>query len=267
MEIQLILAFLALGAFTGFFAGLFGIGGGGIMMPVLTVIFLSLGYSEDLSIHMGLATSMAAIIPTAIASLRAHHAHNAVDWRAVKMLAPGILLGTVSSAYIATNLPAAPLAIFFSIFMAYVALQMVLNKKPRPARSFPAWGITASVGLVIGAVSAFVAIGGGTLTVPFLIWCSFALPRAIGTSAAVGLPIAVFGTLGYLISGLNQDQLPEYTWGYIYWPAVVVMALLSTVTAPIGARLTHSLPVASLKKYFALLLMSLSLHMLWKMFG
>src|SRR5690606_8784581 len=139
MDISLILAFLALGAFTGFFAGLFGIGGGGIMMPMLTIIFLKQGFDEDLSIHMGLATSMAAIIPTAIASLRVHHAHGAVDWRAVKMLTPGILVGTLLSAYIATSLPAAPLAIFFSVFMAYVALQMVINKKPKPARDFPNW--------------------------------------------------------------------------------------------------------------------------------
>lgn len=267
MPFELLIAFLALGAFTGFFAGLFGIGGGGIMMPMLTVIFLSLGYSEDLSIHMGLATSMAAIIPTAIASLRVHHNHGAVDWQAVKMLTPGILIGTMLSAYVATHLPAAPLAIFFSIFMAYVALQMVLNKKPKPARDFPNWFVTSGTGLTIGAVSALVAIGGGTLTVPFLIWCSFALPRAIGTSAAVGLPIAIFGTLGYLISGLNQEHLPEYTLGYIYWPAVIIMALLSTLTAPLGAKLTHKLPVNTLKKFFALLLISLSLHMLWKMFG
>lgn len=267
MDIYLIIWLLILGACTGFFAGLFGIGGGGIMMPMLTVIFLSAGHPEDLSIHMGLATSMAAIIPTALASLRIHHAHGAVDWRAVGMLTPGILVGTLASAYVATQLPAAPLAIFFSLFMAYVALQMVLNKKPSPARTFPHWGITSGVGIVIGVVSALVAIGGGTLTVPFLIWCSFALPRAIGTSAAVGLPIAVFGTLGYLLSGLNQEHLPEYTLGYIYWPAVLIMALMSTITAPLGAKLTHRLPVASLKKYFALLLISLSLHMLWKMFG
>jgi uncharacterized membrane protein YfcA len=267
MDISLILAFLALGAFTGFFAGLFGIGGGGIMMPMLTIIFLKQGFDEDLSIHMGLATSMAAIIPTAIASLRVHHAHGAVDWRAVKMLTPGILVGTLLSAYIATSLPAAPLAIFFSVFMAYVALQMVINKKPKPARDFPNWSVTSGAGLVIGAISALVAIGGGTLTVPFLIWCSFALPRAIGTSAAVGLPIAIFGTLGYLLSGLYAEELPEYTWGYIYWPAVIIMALLSTLTAPIGAKLTHKLPVNTLKKFFALLLISLSLNMLWEMFG
>lgn len=267
MDITIILAFLALGAFTGFCAGLFGIGGGGIMMPMLAVIFLHQGFSDNLSIHMALATSMAAIIPTAIASLRVHHAHGAVDWRAVKMLTPGILIGTLLSAYVATLLPAAPLAIFFSIFMAYVALQMVINKKPKAARDFPNWKITSGVGLIIGAISALVAIGGGTLTVPFLIWCSFALPRAIGTSSAVGLPIAVFGTLGYLISGLNQDHLPEYTLGYIYWPAVIIMALLSTLTAPLGAKLTHTLPVNTLKKFFALLLISLSLHMLWKMFG
>lgn len=267
MPLEILIAFLALGAFTGFFAGLFGIGGGGIMMPMLAVIFLHLGLAEDLSIHMALATSMAAIIPTAMASLRVHHAHAAVDWRAVKFLTPGILIGTLASAYIATQLPAAPLAIFFSMFMAYVAVQMIVNKKPKPARDFPSALVTSGVGVVIGAVSALVAIGGGTLTVPFLLWCSFALPRAIGTSAAMGLPIAIFGTLGYLLSGLTQSELPDYTIGYIYWPAVLIMAAMSIITAPLGAQLTHKLPIAKLKKYFAVLLISLSAHMLWKMFG
>lgn len=267
MDIYFIASLLALGAFTGLFAGLFGIGGGGIMVPVLTLLFLQQQFPAEHLLHMALATSMAAIVPTAIASLRAHHQHHAVIWPVVLKIAPGILFGTFAGTFLASYLSAKPLAIFFSCFMALVAVQMVRNRKPKPSRQLPGLIGMSATGSGIGAVSALVAIGGGTLTVPFLVWCNVSLPVAIGTSAAVGLPIAFSGALGYIFNGWHQTGLPDHTLGYVYWPAVIAMACMSFFTAPLGATLAHRLPIALLKKLFALLLIALSLQMLYTLFG
>jgi uncharacterized membrane protein YfcA len=267
MDIYFIISLFVLGAFTGFFAGLFGIGGGGIMVPILTLLFVQQQFPAEHTVHMALATSMAAIVPTALASLRAHHQHHAVLWPVVIKITPGILLGTFAGTFLASYLSAKPLAIFFSCFMALVALQMVLNRKPPAARPLPGTLPLSAAGSGIGAISALVAIGGGTLTVPFLVWCNVALPVAIGTSAAVGLPIALSGAAGYAINGLHLENLPPYALGYIFWPAVIAMALMSFLTAPLGAKLAHRLPVALLKKLFSLLLIGLSLQMLFTVFG
>lgn len=267
MDLLWWICFLLLGACTGFFAGLFGIGGGGIMVPVLTFLFFQRQFPAEHVLHMALATSMAAIVPTAVASLRAHHKHRAVLWPVVIKIAPGILCGTFAGTFLASYLSATPLAIFFSCFMAFVALQMVINRKPKPARQLPGIIGLNSAGVGIGGVSALVAIGGGTLTVPFLVWCNISLPVAIGTSAAVGLPIAFSGALGYIVNGWNQINLPEYTFGYIFWPGVLAIAAMSFITAPIGARLAHRLPITLLKKLFALLLIGLSVQMLVIVFG
>lgn len=257
-----LLSYLILGAFTGFMAGLFGIGGGGIMVPVLTLLFVAQGFEQSLVVHLALGTSMAAIVPTALASLRAHHHHGAVLWRAVRGLAPGVVLGTFAATFIAAYLSAQPLALIFSCFMAVVAGQMLLGRKPPPTRQLPSAPGLFAVGGGIGAVSALVAIGGGTMTVPFLAWCNVRIQVAIGTSAAVGLPIAVAGALGYMLNGWGTGNLPPFTLGFVYWPAVLAMAVVSLFTAPLGAALAHRLPVATLKKLFALLVIMLALQML-----
>lgn len=267
MDVFWLFLFLALGSLTGLCAGLFGIGGGGIMVPVLTFIFIKLAFPSEHIVHMALATSMAAIVPTAIASLRAHHSRGAVLWPVVASIAPGVLLGTFAGTFLATYLSAKPLALFFSCFMAVIAAQMLLDFKPKPSRTLPNGLAVGAVGSVIGAISSLVAIGGGSMTVPFLMWCNVALPVAIGTSAAVGLPIALAGAGGYLINGWGVADLPTYTLGYIYWPAVVAMASASFFSAPLGARLAHSLPVALLKKLFALLQIGLAVQMLATVFG
>jgi len=182
-------------------------------------------------------------------------------------IAPGILLGTFAGTFLASYLSAKLLAIFFSCFMAFVALQMVWDRKPTPSRKIPSAFVLTGVGSGIGGVSALVAIGGGTLTVPFLTWCNVALPVAIGTSAAVGLPIAVAGALDYAVNGWSVAGLPVHTLGFVYWPAVLAMAAASFLTAPLGAKLAHTLPIPLLKKCFAALLMGLSLQMLFTLFG
>jgi uncharacterized membrane protein YfcA len=267
MDLNFLILFLLLGMFTGVFAGLFGIGGGGIMVPVLSYLFIKMQFPQAHLLHLALGTSMAAIVPTAIASLRAHQHRGAVLWPVVFKMAPGVLLGTFAGTFLSSYLSAKPLAIFFVCFMGFVAVQMFLDRKPQPARQIPGLLALLGVGSGIGAVSSLVAIGGGTLTVPLLTWCNVRLPVAIGTSAAVGLPIACAGALGYGFNGWSLHGLPLHTLGFIYWPAVMLMAFASLITAPVGVRLVHSLPLGLLKKCFALLLMMLSLNMLIRVLG
>ncbi len=256
------LAYPALGALVGFFAGLLGVGGGGIMVPLLTTLFVAQGFPHEHLVHMALGTSMAAIVMTSVASLRAHDRHGAVLWPVVRFIAPGVLAGTFLGTFIAARVPTRPLAIFFTCFMAYVSVQMLLNIKPKPSRELPGPVGMSGVGVGIGGVSALVAIGGGSLSVPFMTWCNVSVRQAIGTSAAIGLPIAVAGTVGYLINGWGTPGLPDFTVGFVYLPALVLVALVSSFTAPLGARLAHRLPVATLKKVFAAVLILLSAKML-----
>lgn len=265
-------AYLLFGAAVGFFAGLLGVGGGGIMVPVLTSIFIASGVAPGQQVHLALATSMAAIIVTSFASARSHHRHHAVLWPVVWRMTPGIVVGTLIAAFVAALVSSYYLALFFCIFMAYVALQLLLNVKPKASRTLPQTPALLAAGFTIGSISALVAIGGGSLTVPFLTWCNIKMQQAIGTSAALGLPIAVSGTLGYVLSGYSNSGaghavesatvLPWGCLGYVYLPAVLLISMVSYLTAPVGVRLAQRLPVSTLKKIFALLLVSLSGKML-----
>jgi uncharacterized membrane protein YfcA len=261
------LAYPLLGAMAGFFAGLLGVGGGGIMVPILTTLFLAQGFAHEQVVHLALGTSMAAIMMTSVSSLRAHHAHGAVRWDVVRTITPGILVGTFAGTFIAAQIDTIALAVFFAVFMAYVSLQMLLNIKPEPSRELPGPAGMTAAGLGIGGVSALVAIGGGSLSVPFMTWCNVRVQNAIGTSAAIGLPIAIAGTVGYLVNGWNAPGTPPCTLGYIYLPALVLVSLVSVLAAPVGARLAHRLPVATLKKIFAGVLMLLSVKMLHGVFS
>ena len=244
-------------------AGLLGIGGGGIMVPVLTTLFLAQGYATDTVVHIALGTSMASIIVTAIASLRAHHMHGGVLWSIVGQMCPGVIVGAIIGTFLAANLNSLYLAIFFSAFMFYVSIQMFLNRQPEPSRTIPGFAGLSVTSSGIGVISALVAIGGGSLTVPFLIWNNIDMRKAIGSSAALGFPIAVAGTAGYLVTGWTRTLDQENTLGFVYWPAVAAISIVSFMTAPIGARLAHSLPISKLKKIFSVFLIALSVKMLF----
>lgn len=261
------LSYLALGAFVGFFAGLLGVGGGGIMVPVLTTLFVAQDFPRDSVVHLALGTSMAAIVMTSVSSLRAHHKHGAVRWDIVRAITPGVLVGTFAATFVASRVASAPLAIFFACFMAYVALQMLANIKPKPTRALPGAVGMSAVGVGLGGVSALVAIGGGSLSVPFMTWCNVKVHNAIGTSSAIGLPIAMAGSVGYLINGWPAEGLPAFSLGFIYLPALILVSAPSVLTAPLGARLAHRLPVATLKKIFAAVLLLLCAKMLHTLFG
>ncbi|HMV06251.1 MAG TPA: sulfite exporter TauE/SafE family protein, partial [Accumulibacter sp.] len=229
------LAYTALGVFTGFFAGMLGIGGGLVMVPTLTLMFAAqAAFPATEVLHLALGTSMATILFTALASLRAHHRHGAVLWPVVAQITPGILLGTLLGTLFAASVPARPLALFFTGFVCLIALQMILDIKPKPSRELPGTGGVLAVGTGIGAISALVAIGGGSLTVPFLTWCNVRVQNAIGTSAAVGFPIALGGSLGYIVNGWEQPGLPAWSLGYIYLPAFIWLVPASMLSAPLG---------------------------------
>ena len=260
------LAYLVLGAFVGFSAGLLGVGGGATMVPILTSLFVAQGFPPGELVHLALGTSMAGIVLTSLSSIRAHHAHGAVLWPVVARITPGILVGTFAGTFVASRVDSKPLAIFFSVFIFCVAIQMMLALKPKASRTLPGMAGMNGVGFIIGGVSALVAIGGGSMSVPFMTWCNVRIQNAIATSAAIGLPIAIAGTLGYLINGWGRAGLPDYTVGFIYLPAFVLVSAVSVLTAPMGARLAHRLPVATLKRIFAAVLLLLCAKMLHSVF-
>lgn len=265
IEPLLILELILLGLCTGFLAGLLGIGGGMIMVPFLTIILTGRGVAPDLSVKMAIATSMATIIFTSISSVRAHHKRGAVRWDLVKGLAPGIVLGgAIASMGVFALLKGASLALFFAAFVSFSATQMFLDKKPAPSRQVPGTPGLLSAGSVIGFLSGLVGAGGGFVSVPFMAWCNVAIHNAVATSAALGFPIALANVIGYIISGQGLQNLPSNSFGYLWLPALGVIAICSFFTAPIGARAAHKLPVKQLKRVFASILYLLAAYMLYK---
>jgi uncharacterized membrane protein YfcA len=265
IEPLLILELILLGLCTGFLAGLLGIGGGMIMVPFLTIILSGRGVAPDLSVKMAIATSMATIIFTSISSVRAHHKRGAVRWDLVKGLAPGIVLGgAIASMGVFALLKGASLALFFAAFVSFSATQMFLDKKPAPSRQVPGTAGLLGAGSVIGFLSGLVGAGGGFVSVPFMAWCNVAIHNAVATSAALGFPIALANVIGYVISGQGLQNLPSHSFGYLWLPALGVIAICSVFTAPIGARAAHKLPVKQLKRVFASILYLLAAYMLYK---
>lgn len=254
--------YLGVGALVGLLAGLLGIGGGIVIVPLLSMTFGVLGLSSDNLHHLALGTSLATIMFTSIASFRAHHAKGGVAWPVVRQVAPGIIIGTLAGSWLAAQLSTRFLKGFFVVFLYYVAVQLLLNMKPKAHRELPGWIGCSIVGLVIGVVSSLVGIGGGTMSVPFLLWCNVDIYLAIGTSAAIGFPIALAGALGYLLNGLWVGGLPPYSLGFIYLPALVGIAAASSITAPYGVQLAHRLPVTMLKKVFAFFILLVATKML-----
>ena len=265
LSLLLIAQLAALGLATGFLAGLLGIGGGMLMVPFITYMLGQQQVAPDLAVKMAIATSMATILFTSLSSVRAHHQRGAVRWDLVLRLAPGIVLGgLVASLGVFALLKGSFLAIFFGLFVGFSALQMFLDRKPTPSRQMPGTGGQVAAGSAIGFVSGLVGAGGGFISVPFMVWCNVPIHNTVATSAALGFPIALSNVLGYVVGGQSVQGLPPASWGYVWLPALAVIASCSVLTAPLGARAAHQLPVRLLKRVFALLLLSLAGYMLWK---
>jgi uncharacterized membrane protein YfcA len=264
MDWTLIVALLVLGCATGFVAGLLGIGGGMLLVPFLTLLFSLRAFPESHLVHMAIATSLATIMFTSVSSVRAHHKRGAVLWPVVKVFAPGILLGSLIGAQVAGRLPTAFVALFFAVFVGFSALQMLRNRKPKPSRELPRALGMFGVGNAVGFVSSLVGAGGGFISIPFMVWSNVKMHNAVATSAALGFPIAAAGTIGYILAGLDERDLPAGTLGFVYLPALFAVGAGSVLTAPYGAQVAHALDTGRLKRIFALLLFGLAGYMLYR---
>jgi uncharacterized membrane protein YfcA len=260
------ITYLALGLLVGLLAGMLGIGGGVVIVPLLVFLFNAQHLPAERVLHLALGTSLASIVFTNLSSVRAHHAHNAVRWDIVRSTAPGIIIGTLVGTLLAEHLSSRHLAIVFTAFVLFSSLQMLLDRRPKPSRQLPGtlgmW--TAAVG--IGALCSLVGVAGGILIVPLLIMCNIPMRNCIGTSAAAGLPISIAGAAGYILMGLGKAHLPPYSIGYVYIPALSGLVLGTFVTVPFGARIAHSIPVARLRQIFAIVLLVLAVKMVIALF-
>ena len=249
------------GALVGFLAGMLGLGGGMTLVPILSALFLAQHLTPDHTVHLALGTAMASIVFTSTASVREHHRHQAVDWTMVRRMVPGMLFGallaTVASGWIAQR----TLALAFAVIVYAGATQIFLGTKPSAHATIPGPLPVFGIGTVIGVIAGLVSAGGTFLTVPFMLYCGVRMHTAIGTGAAIGIPVAVIGTIGFVISGWRVDALPSWSLGFVYLPALALLVAGSIVTAPMGARFAHRLPVGTLRRVFACLLYVLATKM------
>lgn len=250
----MLLIYLVLGSFAGLVAGLLGVGGGLVIVPVLAGLFSAQHFPAESVMQLAVGTSLATIVVTSVASFRAHHQRGAVSWPIMWQLGMGIVLGAWAGAVVAHNISSQSLARLFGVFELLVAIQMLLGKSPAAHRQIPGRKRNLFAGGIIGTLSAVLGIGGGTLTVPYLCWHNVPIRQAVGTAAACGLPIALAGSAGFILTGWHVSDLPAWSSGYVYWPAVAAICAASVLAAPLGASLAHKLPQATLKKVFALFL-------------
>lgn len=259
----LLLLYALVGVAAGFFGGLFGLGGGIIVVPALYFLYKAAAFHPEVMMNLAIGTSLATAVFTATTSTWAHHRRGAVQWPVVRLLAPGILAGGLLGGVAAGGIPSGGLRVFFGLFEIAVAWQLLRNWRPKPSRRLPVPAAMIAVGALFGALSAVLGIGGGTLTVPFLIWCNIGMRESVATSAAVGVPITLAGAVGHVLVGWGQAGLPPGSTGHIYWPALAAIAAISIFTAPLGAQVAHTLPVPTLKRAFAVVVAVVGVRMLW----
>ncbi len=263
--LDVMLICLAFGCFSGILAGLFGLGGGLVLVPFFVLLFEQQGIANELIMLMAVATSLATIIITSIATVFAHQRLGAVIWSYVWQLSGGIVFGVVAGAYAADYLLSVNLRFIFALYMLYVAVQMAMQLRPKVAvqKKSLARPILNIAGLSIGFISAVLGIGGGTLTVPLLAKYRVPMRNAVAVSSACGLPIALAGSISYALLGWQKVGLPEGSFGYVYLPAFSGVVLSSMLIAPIGAKWANSLPTQKLKQYFSILLFIVAGKLLW----
>jgi uncharacterized membrane protein YfcA len=264
LEWGLIAELLLLGTCTGFLAGFLGIGGATLLVPFTTLILSQRGVDPQVAVKYAIATSMAVILFTSLSSAWAHHRRGAVLWRLVFALAPGIVAGgLLAGAGVFPLLKGATLSILFALFVTFTATQLLRDAKPSPSRQLPGPAGSVAVGSVIGFVSGLVGAGGAFISIPFMAWCNVAIHNAVATSAALGFPIALGNTVGYVAGGWGMANPLPASLGYVWLPGLVVPACASVLLAPLGARAAHAMDTKSLRRAFAWVMYALAAYMLW----
>jgi len=257
--------YLLLGALAGTLAGLFGIGGGAIIVPVLVFSFRAIGVNDAVVMHLALGTSLASIVVTAANSVRAHHRLENVAWPLVWRMTVGIVVGTTLGSVVAGSLDGSLLELAFAVFLLLVAVKMLSGYKPAVSekRDGPGTPVLVGAGSAVGFASALFGIGGGSMSVPFFAWSGLEMKRAVGSSAACGLPIAISGGITYAVVGWRQPDLPAWSIGYVYLPALVGIVVTSAPGAWLGATIANRLPELWLRRAFGVLVLGIGAKMLW----
>ena len=258
-----IFVYMGLGLITGLLAGMLGIGGGSVVVPALVFVFARQHLAPGLAMKLAIGTSLASILFTSLAAIRAQQKRRAIDWSVAAPLGVATLVGSLASGYLAGFLPGVLLKEIFGVFLILVGLQVFADWRPAGHWRLPARPGLMGVGLGIGALSAILGIGGGSLTVPFLTACNVDMRRAIAISATLGLPIALFGAAGFVLSGQYRAGLPPGAFGYVYLPALAGLTTVAMLVVPVGVHLAHNLPVAQLKRVFGVLLIGVGVQMLF----
>jgi len=257
----LLFEFALIGVAAGFLAGFLGIGGGFVVVPTLTYLFLQNPESAPWAIHMAVATSLCTMLVTSLSSIIAHQRKGAIRWNLVRSLAASLMVGAVLGAALADRLPGEALVRVFGLFAMLAALQLILGRQPEGEKPMPGQPGASMVGLVIGGISSLIGIGGGALMGPWQMWHGVRAQNAVATSAACGYPIAIAGTFAFVLFG-QGNELPEGALGYVHLPAFFGIALTSALAAPLGAAAVHSLPPRLVKRLFGVFLMLVGLRML-----
>ncbi len=262
MEPLYLIAFAAIGVVAGLLAGLLGIGGGAVIVPALILLFTRLNFVDAWIPHQAVATSLATVIATGSASAWAHHRQGAVRWDFFLRLTPWILVGAGLGSFVAGWLPALWLKRLFALFLLYSGLRMLGATPPRAALGLPSTAILGAFATAFGTLSALLGIGGGIFIVPFLAHHGLTMQRAVATSSACGVPLALAGSVGFMLSGWGREGLPAQSAGFVYWPAAVAIVAASMPMATLGARLAHQLPTRTLTRIFGGLLLLVGLQLL-----
>lgn len=261
---DVVLPLMAVGAFAGFIAGLLGIGGGMIVVPIVLWALDRQGLAGEHAQHLALGTSFAVMVFTTFSSAWAQHRKGAVRWDAVRKMAPAMVVGGLIGATVSPYLSTKGLQIFFICFAFAVGIQTLLRLKPKPSRQLPGASGLIGAGGGFGLLSSWVGIGGGSLSVPFLLYCNIPAHHAVGTSSGLAWPMALSGAIGYWWAGVQVSGLPEGTFGFIYLPATAVLAACTVVFAPLGVKVAHKLPADALKTAFGVLLLCIAGQMFYK---
>jgi uncharacterized membrane protein YfcA len=253
--------FALIGLLAGYLAGFLGIGGGFIVVPALAFLFLRDPVTAPWAIHMAVATSLSVMLVTSLSSLLAHHRKGAIYWPLVRSMAVGLMAGAVLGAAIADFLQGENLIRIFGLFAILAGLQLILGRHSDSEKPLPGQLSTSAAGGIIGFISALIGIGGGAMTVPWLLWHGVQAQKAVATSAACGYPIAIAGSLSFVLLG-RGGGLPDEALGYVYLPAFAGIALAGALAAPLGAATVHRLPPRAVRRIFGLFLTLVGTYML-----